>query len=980
MRLRDSAFRPPPRQAFRRPEPCESPSPPSVPGRRTGSFGSFPLILRAFLVCFVLLPFSAFARDASPDADRPNEIKKLDVSVAGKRVSLKFTLYERPSFEILENFSNRVLTIKFFNTRMRKKDKVKVRFFNDLLRGGEMLKAGEDETWFLINTNFANLGYEVAPNPEGLPELELSFRTIEKKPSLPADDTPRLLSASQSKTQRGERLVMVFSQAPDLEYRIDTLPYFRAEFSVAGFEIDPEFRFDPFASELVRRFEFSENDEGTSFTLTPFRDFLSLKIAYRKSPHRAILDYEYAEPAKSFDPGDVQRYVEENREDANLTALRNFYVRAENEFRAKRWDQAAKLFKALSSSSPDSRIGVRALFRAADAYHMKGEANPDEESFSFVVQEYGFAVAKAELFEINLPELERAYFNMGYNYFKGEFYDLAEEYFRETIRRFPESAYANDARYHLGILYQKTGKFRDSIRTFERLIEEKPDSIRVNRSLYYLGQNHFSLGEYEMARKFFNQGRNRDFSLFDEDPEMLFSQAETYFELDEFEKARSIYEKIIDRFKNFPKRGYVIVRLGDYHQETGQQRAALETYELAIDDRDVELAVTARMRIANMVAYHRKPAVHDRAIELYRLIAERFPDNPQAQTAKLMLAITHSIHGHHGKAIEAFEDFARDYPENRYNQEGTLEKLLVNQVAGLIEKSYGDKLYNAVVLEYERHGDLLLRNPDYVPYLEVADGYAQIGKLEQANRVLFIAAENYSDERKKLAVYLLAKNYFETGQFRKTIETVNEHAGTDPDAYYSGKSLILLGRAYEALNLSVDAVRVFREFLANTESTTDPIYFDYVSEVWYYLGNLYKELGKYDQALESYVKAVDSFKHSIRNDSALEFIKLSVFYQGDMNFEMKDYGAALRDYGRASALYPDHERVPWTEYQKGYIYQLQGKEDEALAIYDRLIAEAGEQPLQLWARLAREGKREITLNRSYKRHLEDPNVPISKDS
>jgi len=93
----------------------------------------------------------------------------------------------------------------------------------------------------------------------------------------------------------------------------------------------------------------------------------------------------------------------------------------------------------------------------------------------------------------------RDMFDLGYGYLQRKDYALAEETFKDFLRRYPSDRLAGDAQYMLGeSLYQRQS-FRDAADAFLTMSKKYDTSARAPDSLLRLGQSLAALNEKELA-------------------------------------------------------------------------------------------------------------------------------------------------------------------------------------------------------------------------------------------------------------------------------------------------------------------------------------------------------------------------------------------------------------------------------------------------------------------------------------------------
>ena len=141
------------------------------------------------------------------------------------------------------------------------------------------------------------------------------------------------------------------------------------------------------------------------------------------------------------------------------------------------------------------------------------------------------------------------------------------------------------------------------------------------------------------------------------------------------------------------------------------------------------------------------------------------------------------------------------------------------------------------------------------------------------------------------------------------------------------------------------------------------------------MAKLLEEKGDFNEAGESFQKAILSYNYPLDNYDTPEYVINSHFLAAEMHNKAQNFENALESYFRAISLYAENKdkeilkKVFWSRFQIGIIYKMQDKKQKALKIFKDLIEEQ-EGNGELWKRLAKENYREISNRIDYGEHLE----------
>ena len=90
-------------------------------------------------------------------------------------------------------------------------------------------------------------------------------------------------------------------------------------------------------------------------------------------------------------------------------------------------------------------------------------------------------------------------FDQGYGHFSRKDYDLAEESFRDFLKRYPSDRLASEAQYFLGESLFQRQDYRDAADAFLVLSKKYESSAKAPDALLRLGQSLAALNETELA-------------------------------------------------------------------------------------------------------------------------------------------------------------------------------------------------------------------------------------------------------------------------------------------------------------------------------------------------------------------------------------------------------------------------------------------------------------------------------------------------
>jgi tetratricopeptide (TPR) repeat protein len=646
------------------------------------------------------------------------------------------------------------------------------------------------------------------------------------------------------------------------------------------------------------------------------------------------------------------------------------YELAEREYRAGNYGRANVLFLRVFDSSPGSLLGVRAYFRAADAqYEQVVAANGN--NFHDVIINYQSAIRSAERVGYETELIPRAFFQIGRAYQRMGFHNESNVHFEILQERFPTTyPYTPDSYYWHGRNDLELGKYAEAVKDFNEFLVRDGDPDLTGPAHYNLGDAFYDLKRYVDAKAEFDKGRRLSPDYANSRPMLLFHMGEAYYENAEFDVARVIYRNLLD---HYPEKSYtklVGLRLGDFLREEGNEAEALKVYRQVIENAPTEIRLRGKLRIADVLGNRPVGDDFEQALKLYEEVAAEGKGTPVAQEALLRKALTHTLHGQFQAAVDTFEALASEYPDSPFNRENIVRANIDDNLKSLVDQEFRKEQFWDVAKLYTKYRE---RYFDKFPFpytlFEVGKAYQRLGLYDEAAGMYDGLLSDTPGTLASLVEYERAHAYFDRDNLGKTEELllkfIQEHK-SDP---YSVDARMLLGKVYVTGRRYQDAMNAYRILAQEFERTQDPQLGESIAEVYFDLGNVYKELGRNKDALDSYQAAVANFHHPIQGSNVPEFVILSQFRIGDMLYELGQDRDALTAYQHAIDLYQNHERAPWARYQMGLIYRRMGEDRKALDEFNSLVELSKSRPGELWASLAQENQRDLAAKLNFQNYL-----------
>jgi len=167
-------------------------------------------------------------------------------------------------------------------------------------------------------------------------------------------------------------------------------------------------------------------------------------------------------------------------------------------------------------------------------------------------------------------------------------FNLREQYYKQSIpllldylRQFPDHKNAEAGNYYLAECYFNTGKVRESLIVYKRVVIQYRSGPYVAASTYRLARDYYSKGDFMTAAKHF--GMTAGFSAVPADKtKAFFYQAQAYIQAKKPELAIPIYGKVANAEGTNPFRETAALSYGKLSLKAGDYQGSLSAFEKLI--------------------------------------------------------------------------------------------------------------------------------------------------------------------------------------------------------------------------------------------------------------------------------------------------------------------------------------------------------------------------------------------------------------
>jgi tetratricopeptide (TPR) repeat protein len=948
------------------------PPPLDAAGRRLGA-----------VLALLLLAAGLTAATAPPAcAQEPAQIRGVQLRKEGERLTVQFQLSAPANFQVVGNVLRRVLVVKFTNAQAALSDGRREIALNDpYIVGISFEQVGTQDTWAKLRLRTPALAFSiVAPGPTDQVQLAL----------VPGEAVQGIVltGVRLGPHRGGTRLVLELSDPPQIEEsREGDVHLVRLKGVTSQLALPIKAEDERIAVQGVER-----DGRDTLLRVQLKQPGLGSKALVLPAPARVVLDYRQpgevvtGAPAAAPAPGatgapaepGTRRARPPSREPSLESLLGREknplisanYELAEREFRGGNFERANLLFLRVFDTQPNTQLGVRAFFRAADSQYERNVA-AKANNFHDVIINYQSAIRSAEKIGYETDAIARAFFQIGRAYQRMGFHFEANVHYQLLQERFPDNyPYTQDSYYYQGRNFLELQQDADAVKSFNEFLVRDGDPELTGPAHYHLADAFFSLKRFVEAKTEFDKGRRLAPDYADSRPLLLFHEGETYYENAEFDVARLLYRTLLDHYPDKSYTKLVGLRLGDFLREEGKEEEALKVYRQVIQNAPLEIRLRGKLRIANVLGERPFGTDLPESLKLFDEVIAEGQGNAVAQEALLRKALVLTQHGQYQASIDTFEKLATDYPKSPFNRENLIRANIEEDLKSLVDREFTQEKFWDVAKLYTRYRDKYFpRFPFPYTVFQVGKAYQRLGLYDEAVGMYDEILRDKPGTLATLVDYQKALAFYERDNLGKAEELLLKFIQDHKSDVYTTDARMLLGKAYATGRRYDDALNAYRILAQDFERSQDPVLSESISEVYFELGQTYKELGRNKEALDAFQASVDNFHHPIQGPNVPDFVILAQFRIGDMLYELGQDREALDAYQRAIAQYGQHERAPWARYQMGLIYRRMGDDRKALDEFNSLVELSKSKPGELWESLARQNQRDLVTKLNFQDYL-----------
>lgn len=537
--------------------------------------------------------------------------------------------------------------------------------------------------------------------------------------------------------------------------------------------------------------------------------------------------------------------------------------------------------------------------------------------------------------------------------------------YRSLVQTHPQSRFADDAQYEIGMLLYEREDYAAAAAAFRQVIRDHPRSDRIGDAYYWLGNAQLADRSLDAALEAYTRAIERDAAPDSLRQEVQFQKAWALYENGRYAEAAPAFTTLATasgghrardalfwaadshyQSGNLDRARQLLLRYANQHP-TGRHAAAAQyalgwTYfkqrqygpaarafeRFLQDHRGADTGIPyrqdARLRLADCYYALKR---YDDAVEMYRRVEGDGADYALFQTGQAL-----SFAGRPDASVRTLRRLVERYPDSRWREEALYR-------IGYVHFQQQD--YAAARAAYQ---EVIERFPDDALAAQaqygIGDAHYNAGEMNAAVTAYRRVLERYPNS--STATEAASSLFFALsalGQTDRAQSVIDSIAAANPDAAIVDE---LRFRRAETAYQSGDteqALRLFQQFVRTSSNES------LLPEAYYYLGVLYADRDQPTEARTYLSQLVDRFPDSDRRGEAA--LRL-----GDLHMDAERHEAALQAY-RVAADRPGTGEALRAQARYGQSVALLrlGRPDDAETLLRGILDETRGGPLQASARL-----------------------------
>lgn len=558
-------------------------------------------------------------------------------------------------------------------------------------------------------------------------------------------------------------------------------------------------------------------------------------------------------------------------ETLNVTCLENILILQAYSFfnslrdpGAKDYFQAAAYFQKLIAYFPDSVYVPYALTCLGKIYSQLQDITQAEGYFQVVLKNYK-----------NYPGIPEVMFELGRIYTEKKENKLAVSMLKSVVDTFPHGSFIGNAKLQLGKALFNINDYQASVVVFEDLLKTKPRMIYETPDLLlFIGNAYYHSGKSEKARLALSQVFNLFPDIEGRDT-ILTRIGDTFVENNQKEKAIQIFQLVKDTYPGTD--GFVIstMRLAEFLDNPEEKE---KMYNMVIDEfPDNPLSGLALMRLALL---QHDAGNYEKSVETVKKLLVTHPRALKRDAVNLMQDSSELIFKKLMERDEYTELISRFEKDKRILDESENPNLFLLVGMAYLKAHLHENAVDMLTKAYKRTGEKQ-RPADMIHALGVA--LDEAGRADDAMDMFKTYIRYFEDKEDAGDAYNRMGNIlYDKKQYKEAVDHYKKALAKSKDNTSNAKILVSMSKAYKAQKDYATAVNTLIKAI-NLLAGEPKESFDTLAQVHRNLGENYMQLKAWEKASDAFAMAV---KFAPEDDGVTEvYFMLGDAYRNSRKFD-----------------------------------------------------------------------------------------------
>ncbi|HET7152718.1 MAG TPA: tetratricopeptide repeat protein, partial [Candidatus Kapabacteria bacterium] len=514
---------------------------------------------------------------------------------------------------------------------------------------------------------------------------------------------------------------------------------------------------------------------------------------------------------------------------------------AESYYHLNAFQNARDAYKKIIIEYSESDRREDALYGAGWSEFRMREFHSADKDFSQLIAEYPHT---RYLMDALLRRADGLYLARD---FKG-----AAHSYDEAWRKSEHSEYGEYAAYQLASCYMKLGERENAISTLRKFVAADPSSKLAPESRYLIGWNYFEEKKYPEAINAMQEvlAASPDSSVA---AKAMYAIGDAQYNAGNYQAALGAYQKLINVYPSSPFVNAALTSEQYCLNFLGQDTLASVVVQDFIE-KNPNLPNAQELAFKQGDMFYNTQRYGD-AVKEYDAVAKRFPSTDEAATATYWEGMSYLNMSDTAQAIESFTMLQQKFPHAPITSSAVLE--LAGVYAHQQETAKAKNAYDGLLHDYPASRDAANGAIDYANMLLTMVPPDTAKAIDILSQTSSTAGQLEAGARAQIVLGMIDEGQGRTADAQAAFAAVAQRTdGLGAEAQYR------LGESYKMLGNYSDAITALLRVKSDFGS-----YDDWVTQAMLSLGDCYEATSQRDLARESY-QTILAFHHD--DDAAKE--------------------------------------------------------------------------------------------------------------